>query len=76
MFGDPPPGGELADQRPIEFAARRVFEVLETRVGNAQLGLLQATGELAIVAREVLGLDEQTDAFVKAERPDGRPFRT
>ena len=33
VFGDPPAGGELADQRPIEFAARRVLEVLETRVG-------------------------------------------
>ena len=41
-------------------------------MGHAQLGLLQATGELAIVAREVLGVDEQADAFVEAERPDRR----
>ncbi len=34
VFGDPPPGGELADQRPIEFAARRVIEVLEARLGT------------------------------------------
>ena len=70
VLGDPPAGGELADQRPIELAARRVLEILETRLGNAQLRLLQAPGELAIVAREVFGLDEQADAFVKAEGPD------
>jgi hypothetical protein len=29
-----------------------------------------ASGELAIVAREVLGVDEHPDAFVEAERAD------
>ena len=72
MFGDPAAGGELADQRPIEFAARRVVEILETRVRDPELGLLEPTGELAIVAREMLGIDEQADAFVEAERPDRR----
>jgi hypothetical protein len=72
VFGDPPAGGELAHQRPIEFAARRVLEILETRQGHAQLGLLQTTAEFAIVAREVLGVDEQADPFVEAECPDRR----
>ena len=58
VFGDPPAGRELAHQGPIELAARRVFKVLETRLGQAQLGLVQATTELAIIAREVLGVDE------------------
>jgi hypothetical protein len=68
MFSDPAAGGELADQRPVELAPGRVLEVLEARLGQAELGLLQAAGEFAIVAREVLGLDEQADAFVKAQR--------
>jgi hypothetical protein len=72
VFRDPPSGGELAHQRPIEFAARRVLEVLETGVGHAELGLRQATGEFAVVARQVLGIDEQADAFVEAERADRR----
>ena len=70
MLGAPAAGGELADQRPIELAPWRVLEVLETGLGQPELGLLQASGEFAIVAREVLGLDEQADAFVEAERAD------
>src|ERR1700704_6019289 len=72
MVDDPAAGGEVADQRPIEFAAGRIFQVLETRVRNSELGLLESTGEFAIVAREMLGLDEEPDAFVEAERPDRR----
>ena len=50
MFGDPLARGQLADQRPIELAPRRVLDVLETRLGHAQLRLFQTAGELAIVA--------------------------
>jgi len=46
VFGDPPPGGELPHQCSIEFAARRVFEILERRLGHAQLGLFETTAEL------------------------------
>jgi hypothetical protein len=66
------PGSELADLRPIEFTARCVLQILEARLGNAEFCLLQATGELAVVAREMLGVDEEPDAFVEAECPDRR----
>jgi len=36
------------------------------------LASFQATTELAIVAREVLGVDEQADPFVEAEGTDRR----
>ena len=51
VFGDPPAGGELSNQRPIEFAARRVIQVLETRVRDPQLRLREATGTLGGVDR-------------------------
>ena len=72
VLDDPAAGGELSDQRPIEFAAGRVVEILETRVRNPELRFFEPAGELAIVPREVLGLDEQADALVETERPDRR----
>src|SRR5215210_8495546 len=49
-----------------------VVQVLETRVRDPQFGLLEATRELAVVAREMFGVDEHPDAFVEGERPDRR----
>ena len=70
MFGDPVASGELADERPIQLTPGRIVEIFQARLGNAQLGLGQATGELPIVARQVLGINEHPDTLVETERAD------
>ena len=72
MLGDPAAGGELADERAFEPAARTRVEVLETGLRDAQLGLFQPAGQRAIVAKEMLGIDEHAEALVETERGGGR----
>ena len=58
---------ELADERAVEAAARAVVEVFETGLRHPQLRLLQAARERAVVAIQVLGIDEHAEALVEAE---------
>jgi hypothetical protein len=67
MLGDPAVGGELADQRPIEFPAA-VVEIFETSVTQFEFGFLEPAAQRAILARELLGIDEDAEALIETER--------
>ncbi len=67
MFDNPPSDGELPDHGPIEAAAGRVIEIFEAGVRDPQLGLLQPPRQRAIVAKQLLGVDEHAESLVKGE---------
>ena len=52
VLGDPAAGGELADQRAIQLAARRVVEIFETGLRHSELGLFQAAASASRLSRE------------------------
>src|SRR5271165_6828181 len=64
---DPDAGSELADHSPIELATGRIVDVLDAGAREAQLRLAQSAGEAFILAIEPLGIDQKTEAFVKAK---------
>src|SRR5262249_3944683 len=70
IIGNPPAGRELPDQGAIEFAAA-VIEILETRITQTQLRFFEATGERAVLARELLCIDEHAEPLIETERRDG-----
>ena len=57
VLGDPATGRELPDQSAIEFPAT-VVKIFKTRVAQSEFGLLEPTRERAILAGELLGIDE------------------
>ena len=65
--GDPRARTELADGGAIELALRREVDVLDARVREAELRRAQRPCEALVVAREVLGVDEQPEAAVEVE---------
>ena len=67
MLDNPASDGELPDHGAIQAASRGVVEIFETRVRNAQLRLLQSPRQRAIVAKELLGVDEHAEALVEGE---------
>jgi hypothetical protein len=70
MLGDPAAGRELPDHGAIQFAAATVVEILETRVAQAEFGVLEPARERAILSRELLGIDEYAQALVATEGRD------
>src|SRR3990170_837155 len=66
MLADPARAGEREHDLTIQAAGGRVVEVLE-RGGVAELGDPEAVGELALLARAPLGLDEEAEALLEAE---------
>jgi hypothetical protein len=67
---DPAAGAELPQQCFLEAAARSCFDVLDASLRNAQLCVLQQARQASVVARLVLGIDEQREALVEAQRAD------
>ena len=67
MLGDPAAGRQLPDHRPIQFPPA-VVEIFQTRVAQSELGLLEPARERAILAGELLGIDEHAQALVETER--------
>src|SRR5207247_2825447 len=61
MLGDPPTGRQLSDHGAIEFPAT-VVEIFEARVAQSEFGLLEPARQGAIVAGELLGVDDHTHA--------------
>ena len=64
---DPAAGRELADLGAVELSLRRVVDVLDAGLAEAELGLSQPAREAAVVAEELLGVDEHGEALVEAE---------
>lgn len=62
VLGDPAPGSELAQQRAIELAARRVVDVFDTGLAEAKLRLAECGGEPFVFAGEPFGVDEKGQA--------------
>ena len=58
---------ELVHRCLLDPAGARSGHVLETGLRDSQFGLLEAPLESAIVACEVLALDQQSEAFVEAQ---------
>src|SRR5437867_13244450 len=65
---DPAAGGELAQDRLVEFAARGIVDVLDTRLAQAELRLAQRVGEATVLAGEPFGLDQEAEALVEGDR--------
>lgn len=63
---------ELADQRLVEVSLRRVVDVFDARRGDFQFRVAQETTQAAILAMQRLGVDEEAEALVEAERADLR----
>ena len=57
----------MPDHGPIEFLAT-VIEIFETRLTQSEFGFLEPACERAILAGELLGIDEHTQALVETER--------
>src|SRR5258706_10422242 len=72
VLGDPSTGSELADERAFELALGRAVDILEARVGDAELGLTQETSDALVVSGERLGVDEQREARVEVDVSHGR----
>src|SRR5262249_34917938 len=68
MLGDPAAGPELTHERLVELAFARAVDVLDTRVRHPQLGLLERARQANVLAVDPLGVDEQAEALVEAER--------
>ena len=66
-FGDPRAGTEREDLLAVESPGMSEVDGLE-RCRVAQLGRLQAPFELALLAGRPLGVDEQTEPVLEAER--------
>src|SRR5262249_16053097 len=64
MIDDPSAGGELPNEGAIEFASA-VIKVLETGLAEPQLRFFESTRERAIVARQLLGVDQHPEAFIE-----------
>ena len=56
----------------VELAAGRVVDVLEAGLAEPELGLAQKADQALVLAPQLLGLDQQAEALVEAERGDLR----
>jgi hypothetical protein len=72
VLGDPAAGRELADERPIEFPSRRVVEVPDARLAEAELGFAESGLQPLVLAGEPLRVDEQAQAFAERDGGEGR----
>ena len=68
MLGEPLAAGQAGHQGFIEAALGAVIEVLKRRAG-AQFGLLQAGAQAAGGAHAGLPIEQQAEAFLKAQTP-------
>src|SRR6185437_3114540 len=62
--------GELADDGLVQLAPRRVVDVLDARLAESELGLLEQPAETLVLEREVLGVDQQAEALVERQLAD------
>jgi len=67
LLEHPGPARQLVQRRPRQPPGRARFDVLDAGVGEAQLGVLEQPGEPAVIAGEVLGVDQQREALVEGE---------
>ena len=67
MLGDPGTGGERVDEGLVEAAAGAVPVDVFERGLAAEIGLLQAAAQLALLALGPLGVHEQAEAVLEAE---------
>lgn len=67
MLDNPAPDGELPDHGAIQPTSRGVIEIFEARVRDAELRFLESSRQRAVVAEELLGVDEHAEALVKGE---------
>jgi hypothetical protein len=58
VFVHPAARGELTDDGLVQLAPRRVVDVLDARLAESQLCLLEQPAEALVLSREVLGVDE------------------
>jgi hypothetical protein len=50
------------------------IDIFDARTRNAQLSVFEQRLDAAVVAREVLSIDEQTEALIKAQAAHVRVF--
>jgi hypothetical protein len=62
--------GELTDDGLVQLAPRRVVDVLDARLAESELGLLEQSAEALVLSREMLGVDEQAEALVEGQLAD------
>jgi hypothetical protein len=72
VAGNPLAGGELPQQSPLDAAAAVGADILQARLRDAEMGLLEAPVQEPALAGEVLGLDQEAEAFVEAETGETR----
>jgi len=67
VLGDPAARGELANLRAVEFALRRVVDVLEASASELELRFSQRLVESAVLAMQPLGIDKHSEALVEGQ---------
>ena len=68
VLGDPAAGGELADHGLVELPAGRIVDGLDTGLRQLELGFLEGPGQAFVLPGEPLGVDEQPEPLIEAER--------
>ena len=63
VVGDPGTRSELSDHGLVELAGRRVVDVLDARLAEAELGLAQMARQALVAPVEPLRVDEQCEAL-------------
>src|SRR5690606_2052950 len=66
-FGDPSAARQLANDRFVESAFRRVVDALDAGLANFEFCLVQGTLESLVLSMSFFGVDEQTKTLVESE---------
>ena len=69
MLVDPAAGSELADERFVELAARRIVDAFDAGLTEPELGLFERDLEALVFAGETLGFDEEREPLRVCPKP-------
>jgi len=72
MFLDPAAGGELSDHGLVQLSPGGVVDILDASLADLELGLTQEAGQTLVLPGEALGIDQESEAFIKGDLPERR----